>query len=490
MYYYPTQEDMRIVKQQSKNVFLKIELLNKNFKIIDSIYGNLISDSLTVDSEAKQRRAYSCVLHVTDSSFFIGDDKKIWIDKYIRVYYGITPVRHAEPKWWLIGTFTYIDVNYSYSETENQISITCGDLMADYDGTKNGQMAGYSLKIPAGEDIRKSILAILKDAKITNYYVEDIHKEIPYDLEFNDTKTYCDILTKICDLYDSWEFYFDIDGTFIWRQIPTGLSEPVSYDDTLIDQIWINESTNYSFSGIYNVTEVWGKMLELTNEDRYADTSTFSGGVYSITLEGVTSLDKIDHLDKIGIKICANNSGGDTVKINDLSPIPILNEDGTPIKKDRLQADKVYVFSYRRNVNQTITNALFLYGQSQTYGIYKETNKSCPFSTTNLGYEIINRVTYEDLYSDDLCYNQAEYLTYKSTAMMDTITLTLLIVPWIDVNQKIKYTLKNSGKTEQYIIKSFNWSTLDGTMQLVLYRFLEDFSYVKNKDKIQKERKI
>ena len=56
----------------------------------------------------------------------------------------------------------------------------------------------------------------------------------------------------------SWEFYFDVDGTFIWRQIPTGLSEPVSYDDTLIDQIWINESTNYSFSGIYNVTEVWG----------------------------------------------------------------------------------------------------------------------------------------------------------------------------------------------------------------------------------------
>ena len=33
-----------------------------------------------------------------------------------------------------------------------------------------------------------------------------------------------------------------------------------------------------------------GKMLELTNEDRYADTSTFSDGVYSITLEGVTSL--------------------------------------------------------------------------------------------------------------------------------------------------------------------------------------------------------
>ena len=79
---------------------------------------------------------------------------------------------------------------------------------------------------------------------------------------------------------------------------------------------------------------------------------------------------------------------------------------------------------------------LFFLWASQTYGIYKETNKNCPFSTTNLGYEIINRVTYEDLYSDDLCYNQAEYLTYKSTAMMDTITLTLLIVPWIDVKSE------------------------------------------------------
>lgn len=96
---------------------------------------------------------------------FIGEIKEFGFDKYIRVYYGITPVRQTEPKWWLIGTFTYIDVNYVYSETENQLSLTCGDLMADYDGTKNGQMVGYSLKIPAGEDIRKSILAILKDAK-------------------------------------------------------------------------------------------------------------------------------------------------------------------------------------------------------------------------------------------------------------------------------------------------------------------------------------
>ena len=46
---------------------------------------------------------------------------------------------------------------------------------------------------------------------------------------------------------------------------------------------------------------------------------------------------------------------------------------GTPIKKDRLQADKVYVFSYRRNVNQTITNALFFMGISDLW--YLQRNK-------------------------------------------------------------------------------------------------------------------
>lgn len=489
-YYSPTQEDINIIKQQTKSVYIKIDLLNKQFKILDSIQGNLISDSLNCDSESKQRRSYTCELYVSDSSFLIGEDKKIWIDKYIRVYYGIEQLRTGEIKWWLIGTFTYTDTNYKYSATENTLSLTCADLMCDYDGTKNGQMTGYSLTIPAGEDIYKSIVALVEDAGIKNYIIEDIGKEIPYDLEFNGSVTYCDVWTEICELYDSWEFFFDVDGTFIWRQIPTGLSEQVILDDTFFNTIWVDENTSNSFSGIYNVTEVWGKTLDLELEDRYTDTSTFSNGVYSITLEGVESLNDIDHLDKIGIHICANSTAGAKVRINGLEAIPIVNDDGSYVAADRLKADTTYVFQYRRNMNDTIQNCLYLLGQYQAYGIYKETNKECPFSVTNLGYEIVNRVDYENLYSDDLCYNQAQYLTYQTTAMLDTITLTCLIIPWLDVNQKVRYTSKMTGETNQYIIKSFNWSTFDATMSLTLYKFLESFSYVYDKEQASKTRNI
>lgn len=491
MSYTPTQTDFEILRQKNKEIYTKVELLNRDYKVIDVIHGNPITDSFNIDNSALQRRTYSCDLHVTDSSFLIGDDKKIWIDKYIRVYYGIKSQRTQEIKWYLTGTFTFLDTDYHYSVTDKMLTISCGDLMADYDGTKNGQTAGYSITIPAGESIRTSIIGLVKKAGIKNYIIEDIKKEIPYDLEFNDSTTYCDIWSKIRDLYDSWEYFFDIDGTFIWRQIPTGYDENCIIDDSILDHIVIDEQVSESFTGIYNVTEIWGKVLDLQYDDRYCyEGVTYTNNIYNITLPDVNSFDDIDHLTQIAVKIPSNNLYGAGVQINTLSSIPIVNDDGSIIEADRLMADTIYVFIYRRNVGTSIQNALYLLGQYQAHGVYKEQNPDCPYSVTNLGYEIIKRLNFDNLYSDDLCYNQAEYETYKSTAMLDTITLKCIYIPWLDVNQKIKYTPKNSLNPNQYIIKTISWSTLDGTMTMTLYRFLESFSYVKNKNKTSRERRI
>lgn len=476
MYYSPTNQDIGLIRQTEKTVFVNIELLDKQFKILDTLQGNLLSDTLNVDSKSKQRRTYSCELHVTDPSLLIGNDKKIWIDKYIRVYYGIKGGPGKSIAWWLVGTFTYIDVDYSYNAAENTLSLSCADLMADFDGTKNGQISGLNFVIPAGEGIRSSVLALLKEMGVSQYNVEDIQKEVPYDLEFSTPTTYCDILTQLCELYPSWEFFFDVDGTFIWRKIPSGLWEPVILDDSLIDCLWIDETTSHTFSEIYNVTEVWGKTLDLELEDRYAESSSYSDGVYHIALDDVASLEDIDHLDRIGIHICGSNGPGARVSINNLPPIPIVNDDGTPIAENRMAADTTYVFSYRRNMGDQVQNCLYLLGQYQAYGIYKETRPDCPFSVPNLGYEIVNSVTYDNLYSDDLCYNQAEYLTYQTTAMVDTISLKLILIPWLDVNQKIQYTSKMTGEKNQYMIQSFQWSSFEGTMTMTLCRLIKSFS--------------
>lgn len=499
MAYNVTQEDLNILKQGSQETYIKVELCDPNYKILDSLEGIVLSDSLNVDSESIQRRSYSCDLAIIDSTFIIGKDKKIWADKRLRIYYGIKSIRTKKMQWYRIGTFVYLDMNYSYTQSERRLSLSCADLMAEYDGTLNGQVGGYGssndsehvaqgLMIPAGEDIRESIIATLKDARITNYIVEDIEKEIPYDLEFDTGVTYAEVWQEVCELYDSWEFFFDIDGTFIWRKIPTCYEDPVILTDEVMQDIVISESTSASFTGIYNVTEVWGKVLELTNEDRYTEESTYENNIYNVNFSEYSSWEDIDNLTKISFKILTTNIDNPMFSVNNYSSIPIVDGDGNPLKAGALESDSIYVFRYRRitvDEEQNIEAKLYLLGQFQCYGKYVETSESCPFSVSNLGYEILNSVEYDGLSDDAACYNQAEYLTYKSTAMMDTINLTTLVIPWIDVNMKVEYTPLYNNVKNQYIIKNFSWSIGDGTMSITLYKFLEDFSFVwKDKQEI------
>jgi len=496
MEYQVTQSDIRLLKQGVQEIFLRAELLNSSYKILDSLEGQIISDNYSQDNESIQRRSYSFDLIVLNSSFGIGKDKKIWMDKRVRVYYGVKSLRTSEIRWYLLGIFCYVSMKYTFSLQEKRLSVTCADLMALYDGTLNGQLGGYgssnnppayaaqSLTIPAGEDIRSSVLAIVKEAGIENYIINDIKKPIPYDLTFETGATYADVWAKIRDLYDSWEFYFDADGTFIWRKIPTGLDEPVSFNDSLLGSIVISEDSDTKFDEIYNVTEVWGKVLELDSDDRYAETSSYNNQVYDVNYDSCSSWNDIDNLTQLAFKVTVDNSDSPLFTINGLSPaISIYDGDGIPLKAGVLKKDTVYVFRYRRLTDSDICpGALYLLGQFQCYGRYVEESKDCPFSVTNLGYEIPQSLDYNTLSDDAACYNQAQYLTYQSTAMKDTIQLTCLVIPWLEVNTKIEYTPRYNHVTSQYIVKNISWSTGDGTMSITLYRFLESFSYVyKNK---------
>lgn len=550
MPYIPSQNEISAVKQNVKDVYVKVELLTANMTIIDSLTGNLVSDSFSSDSNSIQRRSYTCNLVVSDhaqkinkstilSEYLVGKDNKIWIDKYIRVYYGIFSYRAKEILWWRIGTFTYVSANYTFGATECNLSLTCADKMCDYDGTKNGlihqtkydDITGESaagFKIPAVAQyetdssgnvlkdsngnrivkqynkIRDSVIALLGLAGITDYdvgYYPEGRDIVPYDLEFSGEVVYTTVWNALRDLYPSWEYFFDVDGRFIWRKIPTGKNESVAINDEIIDDIYVTENTSSSFAGIYNCTEVWGKTFTLTNEDRYANTSTYnaSTNTYTITIPlikktGVTTgnnspLSYFCQGDKIAFRVFNANTAASpklVIKGTDgttISALPIVDSAGDALGARVLptsSAGKICVFTYRQNIKENLNiQGVYLNGQTQAYGYYEETNPDCPFSTVNIKKNV-KRIIKETLFSDDLCYNQAEYETYKTCAMKDTITLTMLIVPWLEVNQKVSFTSKLTGITEQYMISNISWSTLDGTMTMSMYKFLEDFEYVKN----------
>lgn len=67
-----TQNDLNLIRQGTQEVHIKIDLLNKNMKILDSLEGYVVNDNFSVNSDSKQRRSYSCDMVITDSSFIIG----------------------------------------------------------------------------------------------------------------------------------------------------------------------------------------------------------------------------------------------------------------------------------------------------------------------------------------------------------------------------------------------------------------------------------
>ena len=85
---------------------------------------------------------------------------------------------------------------------------------------------------------------------------------------------------------------------------------------------------------------------------------------------------------------------------------------------------------------------------------------------------------YEKIYTSDLAEQRDRYEIYNHTNLQQNLEITMLIVPWLDVNQKIEYHSKNTDSVNPYIIKSISGSTSDATMQVSLVRFYPEYAEI------------
>ena len=64
-----SQDDYNVLKQNNITKYIRLEILDFEYKVVDEISGNLISMSVNIDAESDLRRSCSCTLVVNDSSF-------------------------------------------------------------------------------------------------------------------------------------------------------------------------------------------------------------------------------------------------------------------------------------------------------------------------------------------------------------------------------------------------------------------------------------
>lgn len=330
--------------------------------------------------------------------------------------------------------------------------------------------------------------------------------DVPYDLEYEHGTYPIKIITDLRDLYPNYQTYYDDDGVFVFSQIPTREDDPVVLDCDIMDKIIISEDKNADFKEVCNVHDVWGQSIEadrtaLSTEGSFVGNRT----IYRCVFQDLKTIED-------GSTYCftadITNTNGADVLFSDGTEelttytIPLYiryGDDERLVQSGEIKADTPYVIKiiYHRSGEAVYKKGILL-GELQIRGVCKVVSQEPSsdqiqsdkdyFACNNINYKIeadnplaadvigsyikvCHGGDYDNIYSTELAYERGRYENYNSARMRHNATLTTLIVPWLDVNEKIRYTSPVTGEVLQYIIKKIDISFSDGTMTLTLTEF-------------------
>ncbi|MDO5764130.1 MAG: hypothetical protein Q4P84_00310 [Elusimicrobiales bacterium] len=475
MSYTPVQSDINMLFQKVKKRKIRLELLDKKFRVLSMIEGNCESDNFSIDSTSLIRRTYSCNLHIADDSLLIGPDKIVWFDKYIRPYVGIYNPRTKKYIWYLKGTFAYETADYSYDENNNTLSLSCVDLISILTGDRNGRQTGLDFTIPQGEDVRKSIIGIIKTFGFTQYRIDIPDTTVAYDLEFSANASAHEMIEELMQFCPNYEYFFDIDGIFVVQRIPCFSNDVTILDDKVLHKLKTSDPESYSvdFKTVKNCIEVWGHEFDEEELSGF-NTATYSNGMYDVTFEAITALEEYM---VVGMTVPAANPANTKVRINGKWTFELIDRYNKSVPAGTMQKDTSYMFLYQNS-------KLYYLGGFNIHAIFKNEFPNSQFSIENVGeeiWEIKSGGEYEDILSDAEAMERAMYECYLSN-FNESLSFSIEDIPWLDVNQKVSYLPQNanSEKPLEWLITSISGSADENgsTIDLSLIRFYPDWSEI------------
>jgi len=298
-----TNEMYQVHFQSIREIYIRLSLLQNYFVIEDGkkvrkfrkvgeIQGNAIGGDINIDANSAIRRRCSINLAITDSSFLISEDSKIWLDKLFRVEIGIKNLITDEIVWFNKGIYAINSPSVKYSATEKTLSLEGLDLMCTFDGTLGGSLEAVTIKIPANTpvfDAVKTIATSFGYISKNNLYIEQNTATIPYELEVQAGDSVYSLLEKIRDLYMDFEMFFDEGGRFIYQKIKSryvstnpSINDIVSYSFLEENDLAVDYSIDYNFSNVRNKIIIYGKMLDNGIQVKYILENTDENSPFNI----------------------------------------------------------------------------------------------------------------------------------------------------------------------------------------------------------------
>jgi hypothetical protein len=287
----------------SKILYTRVTLMTFDFITTDEITGVVIGNpSYTNDATSDVRRTMSLELYPTDSTFDVARGGKVWMDKYVKVEIGIKKNYEDEIEYFNMGIYVIDNPTKTYSATENKLTLNCLDLMSRLTGIRGGVIESMEHVIPAGSNIRQTIIALLKEGRISKYVVEECTIDVPNDITVDGGSSIYDLLNELVQLLPNYQIYFDVDGVFHYELIPNGVAEPICIDDDIWKEVLISYDTAYDFENVKNCVEILGGAHDnpaWINTVNYARNPDFEDATESTIISNVRLFYESDDKDAL-----------------------------------------------------------------------------------------------------------------------------------------------------------------------------------------------
>jgi len=278
-----TQEYYDVIQQSNRDIFVRLSLLNYQLKKVDEIQGVTLSGSISEDATSDIRRTLSITLVVKDSSFLVSSDKKIWMDKYIKVEIGIKNIKTQKIVYWNKGFYMINQPSISYSPNDNTLSFTGVDLMAKMTGKRNGQLQLKTI-ITAGTPISTAIQTVVKNlGGFPNVVIQQSNNVTPYDITKEAGDTIYSLIDDLRNLFMDLEMFFDENGTFYYQRIPNKINDPIVLNFyELYRDLVLKVGTDWDFENVKNRIIVNGRQLDNGTRITYTLNNTDANSPFNV----------------------------------------------------------------------------------------------------------------------------------------------------------------------------------------------------------------
>lgn len=267
-----TQAQYNVLRLSNRNYHVRLDLLNEEDIVVSSLEGIAVGGRVSLSGESVYRRSGNLSM-VFDKKYNIipSPSSKIWFNKRIRLHVGIENYQD-EVVWFDLGKFAITNVDLNLDKSEKTLSCSLQDYMAFLDGTLGGKLT-HKTVIQAGTPIDEAIKGVARQfgkVSVENMKIGSSTLLTPYTIEKDAGSNAFDLIKELALLYMGYDFYYNADGYLIVEKIKDTKNDPIVEHFTGEEEdLSINYVSNYDFTNVKNIIQVWGKQLDSGEQIKY-----------------------------------------------------------------------------------------------------------------------------------------------------------------------------------------------------------------------------